>query len=251
MVDPHWGPVEKNPPGARARPKGSRGRRVVVRILQVIGIMTALGLVAGVAIVAIGYSTTKLPDPNADFNTATSFVYYNDGKAQLGTFAIQNRQPLAYKDMPDNMTEAIVAAENRTFWTDKGISIRGMARAAWVIARGGTSAGRLDDHPAVHQDPLPELRAEAHPEVQGTLPGLQDQQAAEQGTDPRGLPQHDLLRARRVRRAGRQQGLLQHRRQEAERPAGRRAGQRGQQPHLLRSRRTRTTIRSCSSAIGT
>ena len=83
----------------------------------------------------------KLPDPNADFNTATSFVYYNDGKAQLGTFAIQNRQPLAYKDMPHNMTEAIVAAENRTFWTDKGISIRGMARAAWVIARGGTLQG--------------------------------------------------------------------------------------------------------------
>jgi membrane peptidoglycan carboxypeptidase len=113
----------------------------LVRFLQVIGIMTALGLVAGVAIVAIGYSTTKLPDPNADFNTATSFVYYNDGKAQLGTFAIQNRQPLAYKDMPANMTEAVVAAENRTFWTDKGISIRGMARAAWVIARGGTLQG--------------------------------------------------------------------------------------------------------------
>ena len=141
MVDPQWGPVEKNPPAARARPKGSRGRRIVVRTLQVIGILTALGLVAGVAIVAIGYSTTKLPDPNADFNTATSFVYYNDGKSQLGTFAIQNRQPLAYKDMPDNMTEAIVAAENRTFWTDKGISIRGMARAAWVIARGGTLQG--------------------------------------------------------------------------------------------------------------
>ena len=141
MVDPQWGPVEKDPPGARARPKGSRGRRVVVRILQVIGILTALGLVAGVAIVAIGYRTTKLPDPNADFNTATSFVYYNDGKAQLGTFAIQNRQPLAYKDMPANMTEAVVSAENRTFWTDKGISIRGMARAAWVIARGGTLQG--------------------------------------------------------------------------------------------------------------
>ena len=25
------------------------------------------------------------------------------------------------------MSEAIVAAENRTFWTDKGISIRGMS----------------------------------------------------------------------------------------------------------------------------
>jgi membrane peptidoglycan carboxypeptidase len=43
--------------------------------------------------------------------------------------------------MPKTMTDAIVAAENRTFWTDKGISIRGMARAAWVIARGGSLQG--------------------------------------------------------------------------------------------------------------
>ena len=58
------------------------------------------------------------------------------------------------------MKQAIVAAENRTFWTDHGISIRGMFRAAWAIARGGDAAGRLDDHPAVHQDPLPQLRAQ-------------------------------------------------------------------------------------------
>jgi membrane peptidoglycan carboxypeptidase len=39
------------------------------------------------------------------------------------------------------MKQAAVAAENRTFWTDKGISIRGMIRAAWKIARGGDVQG--------------------------------------------------------------------------------------------------------------
>ena len=34
-----------------------------------------------------------------------------------------------------------MAAENRSFWTDKGISIRGMVRAAWKIARGGDVQG--------------------------------------------------------------------------------------------------------------
>ena len=34
------------------------------------------------------------------------------------------------------MKQAIVAAENRTFWTDRGISIRGMIRAGWAIVRG-------------------------------------------------------------------------------------------------------------------
>src|SRR6478609_1387369 len=142
MVDPHWGPVEKVPQSTAARLKTrSRGQIWAARIFKTIAILAALGLVAGVAIVYIGYATTELPNPKADFQTATTTVYYRDGKTQLGTFAIQNRQPLAYEDMPKTMTDAIVAAENRTFWTDRGISIRGMTRAAWVIARGGSLQG--------------------------------------------------------------------------------------------------------------
>jgi membrane peptidoglycan carboxypeptidase len=137
MANPHWGPVEKNPPGAHARAKKrTPAQRWTIRILQVIGILTALGLVSAVAIVFIGYATTKRPDPNADFQTAVTNVYYNDGKSRLGTFAVQNRQPLTFEQMPETMKQAIVAAENRTFWTDKGISIRGMIRAGWAISRG-------------------------------------------------------------------------------------------------------------------
>jgi membrane peptidoglycan carboxypeptidase len=111
-------------------------RRWTLRILKAIGIVTALGLVSGLAIVFIGYTTTRRPDPNADFLTATTSVNYNDGKTRLGTFAIQNRQPLAFDQMPETIKQAVVAAENRTFWTDKGISIRGMIRAGWAIIRG-------------------------------------------------------------------------------------------------------------------
>ena len=98
-------------------------------------------------------------------------------------------------------------------------------------------AGRLDHHPAVHQDQVPVLRPDGEPEVQGAVPRLQDQPAADQGGDPRGLPQHDLLRPRRVRDPGGEQGVLRRRRQEADRPAGRRAGQRDQQPGCVRPRR--------------
>ena len=142
MADPHWGPVEQQPEAYRARKKHvSRRRRYTLRALKAVGIVTALGLISMVAIVFIGYRTTDRPDPNADFETATTFVYYNDGKSQLGTFAVQNRQPVESDQIAENMKQAIVAAENRTFWTDKGISIRGMIRAAWTIARGGTIQG--------------------------------------------------------------------------------------------------------------
>ncbi|MCL2465356.1 MAG: penicillin-binding protein [Micrococcales bacterium] len=35
------------------------------------------------------------------------------------------------------MKDALVAAEDRTFWTNRGISVPGMVRAAWNIVRGG------------------------------------------------------------------------------------------------------------------
>jgi membrane peptidoglycan carboxypeptidase len=137
MADPYWGPVEREPQGTRARQKTrSSGRRWLRGILITIAALTVLGMVSAFAVVGYGYSTTKLPAANAEFNTATTFVYYNDGKSELGDFAIQNRTPLAFDKMPATMKQAAVAAENRTFWTDKGISIRGMVRAAWKIARG-------------------------------------------------------------------------------------------------------------------
>ena len=139
MADPYWGPVEKNPPGAVARAKKDsrtppRDGRSGFSRPSVSSPRWAWS--AGVAIVFIGYTTTHRPDPNADFPTATTGVYYNDGTTQLGSFAVQNRQPVTFDQMAETMKQAIVAAENRTFWTDKGISIRGMVRAAWTIVRG-------------------------------------------------------------------------------------------------------------------
>ncbi len=142
MADPHWGPVEEWPQGARARRQTpGRGRRWARGILITMGALAVLGLISATAVVVIGYTTTTRPDANADFKTATTFVYYNDGKSELGSFAIQNRTPLTFDKMPETVQQAAVAAENRSFWTDKGISIRGMVRAAWKIARGGDVQG--------------------------------------------------------------------------------------------------------------
>ena len=116
-------------------------RTVAKRItLAVVGFLL-LGLVSVTAVVGVGYATTTRPDPNADFQTAVTDVYYNDGKKRLGTFQVQNRTPLTFAEMPKSIKDAVVAAENRTFWTDQGISIRGMFRAAWVILTGGDVQG--------------------------------------------------------------------------------------------------------------
>ena len=106
-----------------------------------LGALILLGIVGTTTTMLMGYASTNVPEPNAEFKTATTFVYYSDGKTELGSFAIQNRQPITLNQMPDNIKQAVVAAENRSFWTDKGVSIRGMTRAGWMILRGGTLQG--------------------------------------------------------------------------------------------------------------
>ena len=54
--------------------------------------------------------------------------------AKLGT---ENRTILPYDEMNDAVKQAIVAAEDRTFWTNEGIDFRGVVRAAWNNFTGG------------------------------------------------------------------------------------------------------------------
>ncbi|QGF23256.1 transglycosylase domain-containing protein [Raineyella fluvialis] len=95
----------------------------------------AVVLVGGVAFAGL-YTTTKVPDPNADFQTNTTYLYYDDGSTQMSDLAVQNRTSLPYDQIPKAMKDAQVAAEDRSFWTNPGISPLGMVRAMVAIASG-------------------------------------------------------------------------------------------------------------------
>ena len=127
----------KNGKPKKVRTRGAKVRRVLLYLLLV-------GLV-GMLVVAGGfvylYKTTELPDPNADFETNTSFVYYEDGKEELGRFAIQNRDAISYDEMPQDVKDAVVAAENRTFWSDNGVDVKGIVRAVFNNASGNATQG--------------------------------------------------------------------------------------------------------------
>ena len=133
--------------GASKKPARKKAKKKPWRSLtrgQKVGKVTLWAAVCLVGLLIIGmiaaivyYETTPIPDPNADFTTSTTTIYYNDGTTVLGRLSVQNRTPLAYDDMPQAMKDAVVAAEDRTFWTNSGISVPGMIRAAWNILRGG------------------------------------------------------------------------------------------------------------------
>ena len=98
-------------------------------------------VMAVVAAGAVFYHRTELPDPNKGFSSNTSFIYYNDSASKIGSFSVQNRQSITYDEMPQNLRDAVVSAENRTFWSDPGISVKGMSRAAFSVLRGGDVQG--------------------------------------------------------------------------------------------------------------
>jgi len=122
-------------------PKGSRAKRFWKRLgITVLVAFIVVGL-SGMGAFFFLYATTDLPDPNSDFQTNTTFIYYRDGEERLGSLAVQNRQTIGYDEMPQLMKDAVVAAENRTFWEDPGFSVTGIARGAFSIATGGELQG--------------------------------------------------------------------------------------------------------------
>ena len=131
------GPAQTRRPQARRTPKQRAAK--VVKVLAVLGVVGALVL-GGVVVVL--YQAISIPTPNSAFQAQTTFVYYADGKQQLGTYyEDQNRESIPLGEMPQTMQDAVVAAENRTFWTDKGIDPKGILRALFSNASGNSRQG--------------------------------------------------------------------------------------------------------------
>ena len=148
------------------------------------------------------YQSTDIPDPNKDFETQTSFVYYADGKSEVGSYATQNRESISLDEMPDNLQNAVVAAENRSFWSDSGIDPRGILRAAFSNAKGNATQGASTiTQQYVKILYLTQERSYERKMKEAVL-SLKLQRDQVEVRDPRGLPQHHLLRPRRVRRPG-------------------------------------------------
>ena len=120
------------------------GRSVGRRVLGVLKWLLIFGVVAAVILAGIGYfayRNTEIPDANKAFQAQSSFVYYSGGKGVIGRFAEQNRQSIPLADIPQAMQDAAIAAEDRTFYSNKGIDPQGIVRAAFSNAQGNSTQG--------------------------------------------------------------------------------------------------------------
>jgi len=99
------------------------------------------GTVAGALAFFVLYRMIGIPDANADFQTETTSVYYSDGEHKVGTFATQDRDSISGDEMPESAKAAVVAAEDRTFYTNRGLDFKGIVRAATNNATSDTTQG--------------------------------------------------------------------------------------------------------------
>ena len=137
---------KRRAPGPAPQSKTSTKRPLTRKQkLRKVGKWVLIVGLAGLLIVIGGfvylYQSTEIPDANTEFETETSYVYYADGKTEVGSYATQNRESIPIEDMPENLQNAVVAAENRGFWSDKGVDPKGILRAAFSNASGNSTQG--------------------------------------------------------------------------------------------------------------
>ena len=83
-----------------------------------------------------------------------SVLYDYTGKQSLGVLTNnQSRVLVTYDQIAPDMRNAIVAIEDRRFYKNSGVDIRGIgARVRPGRRPAARGAGRLDDHPAVREE---------------------------------------------------------------------------------------------------
>jgi membrane peptidoglycan carboxypeptidase len=102
----------------------------------------ALGVI-GVVTAFVAYTKTSIPQPNELANKQVSIVYYADGKTELDRIAVQdgNRESVALSKVPKFVQDAHIAAEDRTFYQNNGISVGGILRAVKTSVTGEAQVG--------------------------------------------------------------------------------------------------------------
>ena len=84
---------------------------------------------------ALGHMPTFEELENPENNLATEIISI-DGKT-LGKFFKENRTPVNFKELPENLVNALVATEDERFYEHSGIDFKSTARAIVKMGSGG------------------------------------------------------------------------------------------------------------------
>ena len=99
------------------------------------GVLAAFAF--AVVLIGIAYASTSIPNPNSFSTAQATTIYYKDGKTVMARFGNTSRIDVPLSKVPLPVRHAVLAAEDRNFYSEPGISPTGILRAMWVDLRGG------------------------------------------------------------------------------------------------------------------
>ncbi|MER5626554.1 transglycosylase domain-containing protein [Streptosporangium sp. NPDC002544] len=115
--------------------KGGTGspRRKLLRITLIV---FGVGVISVIGLLGVVWAMTPIPDSTQPRATAQgSVILYRDGKTVLARQGV-NRKSVTLDKVPQSLRNAVIAAENRSFYNDQGISLKGTFRAMWSTVTG-------------------------------------------------------------------------------------------------------------------
>ena len=113
------------------------GKRLALRWTLFLG---GLAFFAGSVLLVFSYFTVQIPDPNAYVTSQATILTYDDG-TEFARIGAQNRTSVPLGKIPLDLRHAVLAAENRNFYSEHAISPTGIIRALFNMARGGSVQG--------------------------------------------------------------------------------------------------------------
>jgi membrane peptidoglycan carboxypeptidase len=141
-------------PGGHRPPAGPGPRRLIdyprygrdgwtrwVPSWKLVSAICGVGLLLVLVGVFAAYSAVSLPKEDQAATAQTTIVYYSDGETELGRLATQNRQNVTLAQVPLSVRQAVLAAEDHTFYSNSGVDPRSVFRAAWSNLRGNSLQG--------------------------------------------------------------------------------------------------------------
>ncbi len=106
---------------------------VVTVVAPILTVGTAL-----TAMLYLPFPAPELPDPKPSVESRVTHVFDATG-AEIGVFRrFDTSIPVEQKDIPEILKQAVVAAEDKRFYSHGGFDIFGAMRAAWADFRGKT-----------------------------------------------------------------------------------------------------------------
>jgi membrane peptidoglycan carboxypeptidase len=116
--------------------KKIRRRNWIIAIIAVVIMLAGGSLVGGTYV----FASIKAPEEIALPGESTT-IYYADGKTEMAKIGDENRTIVPLDKIPAHVLHAVIAVEDRTFYSNEGVDFKGIVRAAWNNVTGGEQQG--------------------------------------------------------------------------------------------------------------